>query len=224
MRAMFTDRREAGRALAAALAPYRGRPGLRVLALPRGGVPVAAEVAGALGAGLDVLVVRKVGHPLQPEVAIGAIASGGVRVRNEDVIADTGVDEATFEALAAREQTELERRERAYRGDRPPPAVAGRTVIVVDDGIATGATLRAALAALRGRGAATLVVAAPVAPAGMEARLADLADEVVVLRAPRDFQSVGAYYRDFGQVGDDEVRALLARDPSARADRARQPD
>lgn len=211
----FEDRRDAGRALAAALAAYRGEPGLLVLALPRGGVPVAAEVASALGAGLDVLVVRKVGHPMQPEVAIGAIASGGVRVRNEDVIAATGVGDDEFEAIAAREQQELARRERAYRGDRAPPAIAGRTVIVVDDGIATGATLRAALAALRGRGAARLVVAAPVAPAGMAGTLRGLADEVVVLRSPRDFQAVGAWYRDFGQVGDEEVRALLAAAPGA---------
>lgn len=211
----FEDRRDAGRALAAALAAYRGEPGLLVLALPRGGVPVAAEVASALGAGLDVLVVRKVGHPMQPEVAIGAIASGGVRVRNEDVIAATGVGDDEFEAIAAREQQELARRERAYRGDRAPPAIAGRTVIVVDDGIATGATLRAALAALRGRGAARLVVAAPVAPAGMAGTLRGLADEVVVLRSPREFQAVGAWYRDFGQVGDEEVRALLAAAPGA---------
>ena len=131
------------------------------------------------------------------------------------MIAATGVGDDEFEAIAAREQQELARRERAYRGDRAPPAIAGRTVIVVDDGIATGATLRAALAALRGRGAARLVVAAPVAPAGMAGTLRGLADEVVVLRSPREFQAVGAWYRDFGQVGDEEVRALLAAAPGA---------
>src|SRR5690606_29701149 len=161
---IFEDRQDAGRALAERLSDYAGRPDVIVLALPRGGVPVGAEVARALGAPLDVLVVRKLGLPGQEELAMGAIASGGVRVLNEEVVSLTGVPREVIDRVAEEEGRELERREAAYRGDRPPPDVAGRTVILVDDGIATGSTLRAAVEALRKQGPARIVVAVPTAP------------------------------------------------------------
>lgn len=207
----FADRTEAGQRLARALHAYTGRADLLVLALPRGGVPVAYEVARALGAPLDLLLVRKLGVPGQEELAMGAIASGGIRVLNREVIAATGVGEAEIEAAAAREQRELERRAGAYRGERPPPAIAGRCVILIDDGLATGATMRAGLAALRPQRPAALVVAVPVAPRDTLARLRAEADDVVCLEAPEDFYAIGAWYRDFGQLDDDQVRALLAR-------------
>jgi putative phosphoribosyl transferase len=180
-----------------------------VLGLPRGGVPVAAEVARALGAELDVLVVRKLGLPWQPELAMGAIASGGAQVLNQEVLQLAAVDDAAFQAVLAREREELARRERLFRGQRPPVDVAGRTVIVVDDGVATGATLRAGLAAMRMLKPARLVAAVPVAPPDTLALLADEADEVVCLSSPVDFLAVGTAYRDFDQTGDAEVRALL---------------
>lgn len=211
MRPRFQDRRDAGQALAASLARHRGLHDPLVLALPRGGVPVAAEIAAAMGAELDVLCVRKVAHPSHPELALAAIASGGAVARNEAVIEAMGVDEAEFEALAAPERRELARRERAYRGDRPPPRIAGRTVLVVDDGVATGATLFAALAALRGQSPGRLLVAVPVAAADTLAALSRVADEVVCLHAPADFMAVGAWYEDFPQVTDDEVLACLRR-------------
>lgn len=211
MRPRFLDRRDAGQALAASLARHRGLSDPLVLALPRGGVPVAAEIAQALGAELDVLGVRKVAHPANPELALAAIATGGAVARNEAVIEAMGVDDAEFEALAAPERRELARRERAYRGDKPPPRIAGRTVIVVDDGVATGATMFAALATLRAQAPGKLVVAVPVAAADTLAALSRAADELVCLQAPADFMAVGAWYEDFPQVTDDEVRACLRR-------------
>ncbi len=207
----FADRTEAGQRLARALHAYAGRADLLVLALPRGGVPVAFEVARALRAPLDLLLVRKLGVPGQEELAMGAIASGGIRVLNREVIAATGVGEARIEAAAAREQRELERRATAYRGDRPPAEIAGRCIILIDDGLATGATMRAALAALRPQHPGALVVAVPVAPRDTLSRLRAEADDVVCLEAPDDFYAIGAWYRDFGQLDDDQVRDLLAR-------------
>lgn len=206
----FHDRRDAGQALARALAAWRGEPGLLVLALPRGGVPVAAEVAGALDAPLDVLVVRKVGWPAQPEVALAAIASGGAMVTNPQVLAVAGIDPDELEALAAQERRELERRERAYRSGRGPLDVAGKAVLVVDDGLATGATMLAALAALRTLGAGKLAVAVPVGSPEAVRRCGEMADEVTCLLTPRDFGAVGVYYERFPQVADDEVRHLLS--------------
>jgi predicted phosphoribosyltransferase len=206
----FRDRREAGRLLAARLAPYRGRPDVLVLALPRGGVPVGYEVARALGAPLDVFLVRKLGVPGHEELAMGAVASGGVQVLNADVLAGLGLSDRVVAAVAARELQELERRERLYRGARPPRDVQGRTVILVDDGLATGATMRAAIHALRRRGAARIVVAVPVAPLQTCAELRAEADEVVCLVTPEPFLAVGLWYDDFTQTSDDEVRALLA--------------
>ncbi len=207
----FADRRAAGRALAAALRGLHLGSDPLVLGLPRGGVPVAYEVAHALGAELDVLVVRKLGVPQQPELAMGAIAAGGVIERNPGVIAQAGVGEQALREVLAREQKECLRREQVYRGDRPPPRLQGRTVLVVDDGVATGATMRAALAVLRRAGAQRLVVATPVAPAGLALELGLPPQDVVVLLQPRNFGGVGSLYQEFGQTGDEEVRGLLAR-------------
>jgi putative phosphoribosyl transferase len=205
----FRDRADGGRQLAAALSDrYAGRPGLLVLALPRGGVPVGHEVAQALGAPLDVYVVRKLGHPAQPELAVGAIAQGGVLLVDHDVLSRLGVSTAVVDEIARREAVELERRLSAYR-DGPPPEVAGRTVIVVDDGLATGSTMRAALQAIRSQAPEWLVAAVPVAPRGTVEGMADAADDVVAVLTPRDFRAVGQWYDDFTQTSDDEVRALL---------------
>ena len=204
----YTDRRHAGRLLARALEPWQGSRPL-VLALPRGGVPVGYEVARALGGELDLMLVRKLGAPGQPELAMGAIASGGVRVLNPGVVATLGVDEAAIEAVAADEAEELRRRERAYRGERPWPGLAGRTVILVDDGIATGATMRAAVAAARAQGPAEIVVAAPVAPPDTVEQLRGEADAVVVPETPEPFYAIGQWYVAFPQLTDEEVRALL---------------
>ncbi|KAF1050031.1 phosphoribosyltransferase [Xylophilus sp.] len=209
----FAHRTEAGQRLARLLRAWRGAPGALVLALPRGGVPVAAEVARALGLPLDVLVVRKLGFPQQEEVAMGAIASGGVSLLLDDEIAAAGVPPAAVEAVARREEAELARREAAYRGGLPPLDLAGRTVIVVDDGLATGATLRAAVAAIRRRGAARIVAAVPVGDPATCAALEREADEVVCTIAPRQLIAVGAWYDDFPQLDDDEVRRLLAEAP-----------
>ena len=207
----FTDRAQAGRHLAVRLEGYANRRGVLVLALPRGGVPVAAEVARALAAPLDVFVVRKLGTPGQPELAMGAIASGGVRLLNEDVVRGLRIPEDEIERVAAREEQELARREKLYRGERPAPALEGRTVILVDDGLATGATMRVAARALRRQGPARLVIAVPVAAPETCAALAPEADEVVCIATPEPFWAVGYWYRDFSQTTDEEVHDLLAR-------------
>lgn len=209
---LYEDRRDAGRQLGKRLAGvYGGRPDCVVLGLPRGGVPVAYEVARALDAPLDVFVVRKLGVPGHEELAMGAIASGGVRVTNEDVIAALGIDDATLEAVTARAQAELERRERLFRDGGPPLPVADRIAILVDDGLATGATMRAAVEAVRLRRPARVVVAVPVAAASTCAEIARVADEVICARTPEPFYAVGAWYRDFSQTSDDEVREILRR-------------
>lgn len=203
----YADRRDAGRVLARALAHHAGRPGLLVLALPRGGVAVADEVARALGAPLDVFVVRKLGFPGHEEYAMGAIASGGVRVMNP--LPGLQVPQEEIDRVAAREEAELRRRERLYRGDAAPAPVAGRTVIVVDDGLATGATMRAAVQALRAQSPAHLCVAVPVGARETCEALASVADEVVCPAMPEPFRAVGLWYRDFPQASDAEVQQLL---------------
>lgn len=207
----FRDRYEAGRQLAAKLSAYAERPGMVVLALPRGGVPVAFEVARALNAPLDVFLVRKLGVPGHEELALGAIASGGVRVLNAEVVRALDIAPDTIEAVTTREEEELARRERAYRDDRPPPEVTGRTVLLVDDGLATGATMRAAVAALRAEDAGRLVVAVPVAaPDTCDAFRAEV-DEIVCAVTPEPFYAVGLWYADFTPTTDAEVHDLLAR-------------
>jgi putative phosphoribosyl transferase len=207
---VFKDRSAAGRSLAAALAHLRPQKNLLVLALPRGGVPVGAEVARGLGASFDVLLVRKLGTPGQPELAMGAIASNGVRVLNRDVIDALRVDAGTIEKVAATELVELERRERAYRGTKPRPEVRGRYVIIVDDGLATGATMQAAVEAVRQQQPRKVIVAIPVGAAQTVQRLRGFADEIVCLSAPASFMAVGQWYQDFSQVTDAEVRRALA--------------
>jgi predicted phosphoribosyltransferase len=206
---VFRDRADAGRALAAALSQWKGSPDAIVLGLPRGGVPVAYQIARTLGLPLDVLVVRKLGLPWQPELAMGAIASGGARVVNRDVVAMVPDAEKMIEQVAAREAVELQRRERAYRGNRSPLQVDGLSTILVDDGLATGATMRAAVDAMRHLGARRVVVAVPVASAEARERLAAVADEVVCLQAPPFFSAVGQWYEDFSETTDEEVHKLL---------------
>ena len=215
MKGRFADRADAGRALADALEEYRGYPDVVVLGLPRGGVPVARVVADALRAPLDVVVVRKVGTPGQAELAMGAIASIAgtiVTVKNPGILRHlAGADaDATFDRVAAREQVELERRQREYRAARGPLDVVGKTVLVVDDGIATGATMKAAVTALRQAGAGRIVVAVPVGPADTCAELERLADRMVCAWMPDPFWAVGQGYVDFSQTSDGEVRRLLA--------------
>jgi putative phosphoribosyl transferase len=210
MNRVYANRAEAGRLLGAAVKERLDAQPAIVLALPRGGVPVAVPVAAALGAPLDVLVVRKVGVPSQPELAMGAVAAGGVTIRNDEVLAMLPGAARDFEAVAAEERAEVGRRERAYRGQRPPLALAGLTAVLVDDGIATGATLRAAVGAARRLGAARVVVAVPVASREALATLEEEADEVVCLQVPQFFLAVGGCYADFPQLTDAEVRALLA--------------
>lgn len=206
----FKDRFEAGRELAEALGRHRGTEAV-VLGLPRGGVPVAYEVARTLELALDVFVVRKLGLPGQPELAMGAVASGGTRVLNEDVLRAAVVGEDALERVVAEELAELERRERLYRGDRPPLELRDRAVILVDDGLATGSSMRAAIHALRDRGAGAVTVAVPVAPRETREALASEVEEMVCARTPRPFFSVGTWYEDFTQVTDEEVRDLLDR-------------
>jgi predicted phosphoribosyltransferase len=206
---LFRDRTEAGRVLAEKLSRYAGRPDVLVLALPRGGVPVAYEVARALHAPLDVFLVRKLGMPGLEELAMGAIASGGIRVLNEDVVQTLQIPEDVIEAAVASEERELERREREYRDDRPPLNVRGRTVILVDDGLATGSTMRAAVAALRQQQPAAIIVAVPVAASSTCAELAEEVDDIVCARMPEPFRAVGLWYDNFSQTTDQEVRDLL---------------
>jgi putative phosphoribosyl transferase len=205
----FRDRREAGRALAERLRSYADRDDVVVLALPRGGVPVAVEVASAIGAPLDIFLVRKLGIPGHEELAFGAIASGGLLVLDRELIQQVGLSSAAIDRVIAREAAELERRERAYRGDRPPPNLRDRTVILVDDGLATGSTMIAAAAAVAQQEPARVIVAVPVAAADTCEMLRREADEVICLMTPSPFHAVGIWYDDFRPVGDDEVRRLL---------------
>ena len=206
---VFEDRSDAGRRLAARLARYAGRRDVLVLALPRGGVPVAAEVARVLDAPLDVMVVRRLGVPGHEEVAMGAVARGGVRVLNRELVRRLRIPPRTIDRETGVERAELERRERAFRSDRPPPAVRGRTVILVDDGIATGATALAAIAALRAQDPARIVVATPTAPLSTCEALRAEADEVVCISSPEPFLAISLSYEEFPQLTDDEVRASL---------------
>jgi len=207
----FADRRDAGRELASRLAHYRDRNDVVVLALPRGGVPVAFEVAEALNAPLDVFVVRKLGMPGHPEFAIGAIASGGVRVVSDDVLRAYHIPESAVDAIARGELIELERRDREYRRGRPLTHLRERIVILVDDGLATGSTMRAAVQAVRAHGPARVVVAAPVGAPDACEQFAPIADETICARMPEHFSAVGLWYHDFSQTSDDEVRELLDR-------------
>jgi predicted phosphoribosyltransferase len=209
MSVRFLDRRDAGRQLAQELANYTDEPSVLVLALPRGGVPVAYEVARALHAPLDVFVVRKLGVPGHRELAMGAIASGGLRVLNLGVIEASGISPAAVKSVADSELVELERQQRIYRGQTPLPGLAARTVIVVDDGLATGSTMRAAVGALRQSNPARIIVAVPVAAAETARGLREEADGVVCLTAPSDFHAVSMWYQDFSQTSDEEVSNLL---------------
>jgi putative phosphoribosyl transferase len=221
MERAFPNRTEAGRLLAKKLVKYAGRDDVIVLGLPRGGVPVAFEVAQRLGAPLDVFIVRKLGVPGFEELAVGAIASGGVRVLNEDVMRALPNADQLIESVTERETVELDRREQTYRNGRAAPGLRDRVVILVDDGLATGATMRAAVKALRQRGVARIVVAVPVGPADTCREFEDAADETVCASMPEFFQAVGQYYEDFSQTSDEEVRELLARAAQERS--AQQP-
>ena len=206
---LFTNRADAGSQLAARLSAYASRSDVIVLALPRGGVPVAAEVATRLHAPLDVFLVRKLGAPGQPELAIGAIAAGGAEVLSRELIEELDIPTGVVQQVIARERIELNRRDRAFRGDRPPPVVRGRIVLLVDDGLATGATMEAAVIALRRLEPVRIVVAVPVGSSQACERLRKLADELVCVAAPPLFSAVGQWYDDFSQTTDDEVRRLL---------------
>lgn len=205
------DRKAAGQALAEALQKYKKYEDAIVLGLPRGGVPVAAEIAAALGAELDLMLVRKLGTPGQKELAMGAIASVGNPVINEDVVRSLGISEAEIRQVEVAERRELERRERLYRGDRPTPKLMNRCVILVDDGLATGATMRAAVNAVRQESPARLVIAVPVAPADTVEILGSQVDDLVCLAIPDYFRAIGIWYVDFSQVSDDEVRQILEK-------------
>jgi putative phosphoribosyl transferase len=220
MEERFRDRHDAGRRLAAALGSYAGREDVLVLALPRGGVPVGYEVALALGAPLDVMQVRKLGVPGHEELAMGAIASGGVRILSEGVVQALNIPERVIATVAAAEEQELDRRERIYREGRPFPEVRGRTVILVDDGLATGSTMRAAAAALRAQGADRLVAAVPVAPKDTCDALRELVDDVICAVTPEPFLAVGEWYEDFTQTSDADVQDLLRRAAGAGARRS----
>jgi putative phosphoribosyl transferase len=216
---LFTDRRDAGHQLAQRLEHLRGHD-VVVVALPRGGVPVGAEVADHLGAPLDVIIVRKVGVPFQPELAMGAIGEGGVRIMNEAVIRSTRVTAEEWTAVERQESAELERRAREFRKHRVRVPLTGRIVVIVDDGIATGSTARAACQVARAEGASRVVLAVPVAPEHWERSFRDEADELVCIATPEPFQAVGRWYRDFAQVTDDEVEALLDEGRSAGGPKA----
>jgi putative phosphoribosyl transferase len=206
----FENRKQAGQALAKELTAYRGRKDVLVLALPRGGVPIAFELADALQAPLDVLLVRKLGLPSQSELAFGAIAMGGVRVFDQEILDHYRPTPEEIAEVTARETELLERRERAYRAGTPPPVIANRVIILVDDGLATGSTMRAAIATLKFGQPARVIVATPVASVEGPAAISAEADELVCLAQPQPFRSVGSWYRDFGQVSDREVHELLA--------------
>jgi len=209
VKARFLDRQEAGELLAEKLIPYAGQPDLIVLALPRGGVPVGVEVAKRLQAPLDLFVVRKLGLPGHPELAMGAIALGGVKVLNSEVVETLRIPDDEINAVAAEEFEELKRRERSYRGDLPSPEVEGKTVIIVDDGIATGSTMMAAISALRQLNAGHVVVATPTVASATYLYLRESADEVVAVIVPDTFYGVGQWYEDFSQTSDEEVQRLL---------------
>lgn len=209
MKLPFEDRAYAGRLLGQALAKYANRPDVIVLALPRGGVPVGFEAAQAINASLDIMLVRKLGTPGHEELAMGAIASGGITVFNTELVSRLHIGPELMEAAIKREQQELERREQAYRGNHPLPVVENRHVILVDDGLATGASMRAAVAALRQRNPASIIVAIPVAPPDTVAMLKEDADEVICLAMPEPFSAVGRWYRDFSQTTDEDVKSLL---------------
>ena len=211
MKELFRNRSAAGQLLAAELMSYASQPDVIVLGLPRGGVPVAAAVARALHAPLDVFVVRKLGTPAQPELAMGAIATGGVRVLNAQVVQGLGIPAEVIEAVTLEERRELQRRELAYRGSYAAPQVRGKTVLLIDDGVATGATMRAAIQALKTQQPARLVVAVPTAAASTCRELRPEVDEFVALMTPEPFYGVGEWYQDFGQTSDEEVAELLAR-------------
>ena len=211
MRTQFLNRTEAGQFLAESLSLYADREDVIVLALPRGGVPVAAEVAKQLKAPLDVFVVRKLGLPGHPELAMGAIASGGARVFNGEVVNALRIPDEVIDAVSAEELIELQRREKAYRAGRPPLDLEGKTVIVVDDGVATGSTMLAAVSALRQLNAARIVVAAPVIAASTYSAMQRAADEVAAVMLPENFHAVGLWYKDFSQTSDNEVRDLLTQ-------------
>lgn len=220
MQLPISDRIAAGESLAEELSGYRDRDDVIVLALPRGGVPVAFEVASALNVRLDLVLVRKLGLPFHSELAMGAIASGGVRVLNEDVVSAYAVKDEDIEAVAVKEQAELDRRNRAYRGDRPFPDLKDQCVILVDDGIATGATMLAAIDAVRQQHAAEIKVAVPVAPPDTVLRLNKRADEVICLATPEPFYAIGGWYKEFGQVSDEEVLDLIQRAWNREEERA----
>lgn len=211
MQSRYANRTDAGRRLATSLGKYAGRRDVIVLALPRGGVPVGFEVACALDVPLDVFVVRKLGLPWQEELAVGAIASGGAIVLNDDVVRISGITREQLDRVTRAEEAELHRRERQYRGDRPFPDLRGKTVILVDDGLATGATMRAAAEALRHEGPAAVVIAVPVAASETCHRLQSVADDVVCAMTPEPFEAVGVWYDDFSQTSDAEVEDLLLR-------------
>ena len=206
----FRDRTEAGQVLARRLQQYKNQPDVLILGLPRGGVPVAYEVARDLNAPLDVFIVRKLGVPGHEELGMGAIATGGVRTLHEGIIREIGISPQTIEAVSAREQAELERRERLYRGDRPAPTIKGRTVVIVDDGLATGSTMKAAIQAVRQQDPRQVIVAVPTAPSETCEQLKESADHVVCALTPEPFFSVGGSYADFTQITDGEVRDLIA--------------
>ncbi|MBI4455318.1 MAG: phosphoribosyltransferase [Acidobacteria bacterium] len=208
---LFRNRTEAGQLLAEKLTAYANRSDVLVLALPRGGLPVALEVARALHAPLDVFLVRKLGVPGHEELAMGAIATGGMRVINEDVVGYLRIPERVIDSVAAKELQELQRRERVYRGNRPFPAIHGWKIILVDDGLATGSTMRAAVAALRKQQPDRTIVAVPVAPLSIYREFQQEVDEIVCIFTPEPFDGVGRWYQDFAQMADDEVRDLLER-------------
>jgi predicted phosphoribosyltransferase len=216
---LFRDRTDAGARLGERLRTPRLGKDVIVLGLPRGGVPVAREVAAALEAPLDVLVVRKIGAPFNPELALGAIAFGGVTVYNESLLRELGLDAADLEGVRSREQAELTRRERAYRGDRPMPSLAGKTVVLVDDGIATGATMHAAVTATRALQPKRIVVAVPTSAVDSVTRLEGVADRVIALATPEPYFGVGAWYEEFHQLDDEEVLRCLDEAASAYARR-----